>query len=118
VVQLVLDSALWRLRFPAFPVKQKATPEFEVLEGQCAGTEVFPLSRIQAGAVVCIKQLSTAPEVSNRLRELGFREEQRIKLLAGESNFICQVCNARLAISWKLADSIMVEVVPAAFRNA
>ena len=95
-------------------VKHKPTPEFEVIEGRCAGTEVCPLSRVQAGAVVCIKRLCTAPEVSDRLRELGFREEQRIKLLAGQSNFICQVCNARLAISGKLAESIMVEAVPAA----
>jgi Fe2+ transport system protein FeoA len=106
------------LNCPSFAaVKQKAMPEFEIIEGRCAGTEVCPLSRIQAGAVVCIKRLSTAPEVSSRLRELGFREEQRIKLLAGKSNFICQVCNARLAISEKLADSIMVEAVPAAVRK-
>ena len=61
--------------------------------------------------------MSTAPEVTDRLRELGFCEEQRIKLLARQSNFICQVCNARLAISEKLADTIMVEAVPAAARR-
>jgi Fe2+ transport system protein FeoA len=93
-------------------VNDKPTPKFEVVEGRCAGTEVCPLSRVQAGAVVCIKRLSTAPELSERLRELGFCEEQRIKLLAGKSNFICQVCNARLAISRQLADSIMVEAAP------
>jgi Fe2+ transport system protein FeoA len=94
-------------------VKQKVTPEFEVLEGRCAGPEVCPLSRVKAGAVVCIKQLATAPEITSRLRELGFCEEQRIKILSRQSNFICQVCNARLGISGKLADSIMVETVPA-----
>ncbi len=94
-------------------VKQKPPPAFEVLEGRCAGPEVCPLSRVKAGAVVCIKQLSTAPEVTDRLRELGFCEQQRIRLLTRQSNFICQVCNARLAISEKLADSIMVEPVPA-----
>ena len=87
-------------------------PEFEVLEGRCAGPEVCPLSRVKAGAVVCIKQLSTAPEITSRLRELGFCEEQKIKLVARQSNYICQVCNARLAISGKLADSIIVETVP------
>jgi Fe2+ transport system protein FeoA len=90
-------------------VKQKPPPAFEVLEGRCAGAEVCPLSRVQAGAVVCIKHLSTAPEVTERLRELGFCEQQRIRLLTRQSNFICQVCNARLAISEKLADSIIVE---------
>ncbi len=71
------------------------------------------MSQVKAGAVVCIKQLTTTPEVTNRLRELGFCEKQRIKLVTRQSNFICQVCNARLAISEKLADLIMVETVSA-----
>jgi Fe2+ transport system protein FeoA len=99
-------------------VKQKVTPEFEVLEGRCAGPLVCPLSCVKAGAVVCIKQLSTAPEITSRLRELGFCEDQKIKLVARQANFICQVCNARLAISGKLAESIMVETVPAAPQAA
>ena len=107
------------LNCPSFAaVKHKPTPEFEVIEGNCAGAEVCPLSRVQAGTVVCIKRLATTPEVTDRLRELGLGEEQRIKLLACQSNYICQVCNARLAISWKLADSIMVEAVPASARGA
>ena len=99
-------------------MKQKAPPAFEVLEGRCAGPEVCPLSRVRAGAVVCIKHLSTTPEVTDRLRELGFCEQQRIRLLTRQSNFICQVCNARLAISKRLADAIMVEPVPAAVPEA
>ena len=63
--------------------------------------------------VVCIKHLSTAPEVTERLRELGFCEQQKIKVLSRQSTFICQVCNARLGISKRLADSILVEAVPA-----
>jgi hypothetical protein len=47
---------------------------------------------------------------------MGLCEEQIIKLVARDSNFICQVCNARLGISEKLADSIMVEAVAAADR--
>jgi Fe2+ transport system protein FeoA len=100
------------LNCPSFrPVKNKPPPAFEVLQGRCAGPEVCPLSRVQTGAVVCIKGLLTAPEVSSRLREMGLCEQQRIKLVARHSNFICQVCNARLAISDKLADAIMVEPV-------
>jgi Fe2+ transport system protein FeoA len=102
--------------FPA--VKQKPKPEFEVIEGRCAGTEVCPLSRVQAGTVVCIKRLATAPDVTDRLRELGLGEEQRIKLLARQHSYICQVCNARLAISGKLADSIMVEAVRGSLQEA
>jgi Fe2+ transport system protein FeoA len=95
-------------------VKQKPMHTVYVLEGQCAGPKVCPLSRVKAGATVCIKQLSTAPDVTDRLRELGLGEEQKIKLLARQSNFICQVCNARLGISKQLADAILVEAMPAA----
>jgi Fe2+ transport system protein FeoA len=75
-------------------------------ESQC---EVCPLSRVQAGVAVRIKQLCAAPELQNRLRELGLGEEQIIKLLTSQTNFICQVCNARLAISQQLAQLILVE---------
>lgn len=94
-------------------MKRKTPPDYVLLEGKCAGPEVCPLSRVKAGSVVCIKQLSTSPGVTERLREMGFCEEQEIKLLARQSSFICQVCNARLGISRKLADKIMVEALPA-----
>ena len=92
---------------------KKPKPTCVVLDGQCAGPQVCPLSRVQTGAVVCIKQLATSPDITDRLRELGFCEEQKIKLVARDSNFICLVCNARLGISLELADSILVEAVPA-----
>jgi len=93
---------------------KKTRKQFVVLEGQCAGSGVCPLSRVEAGTVVCVKQLSASPDVTSRLRELGICEEQQIKLLARDSNFICQVCNARLGISEELANSILVEAVSAA----
>jgi Fe2+ transport system protein FeoA len=39
---------------------------------------------VQAGAEVCIKQLATAPGITERLRELGSCQQQRVKLLACE----------------------------------
>ena len=75
--------------------------------------EVCPLSRVQAGMAVRIKQLCAAPEVQNRLRELGLCEDQIIRLVTSRNNFICQVCNARFAISEQLAQMIMVEPVMA-----
>lgn len=65
---------------------------------------------------VRIKQLPSAPEVRNRLREIGFCEEQIIKLITSQANIICQVCNSRLAVSSQLAQTILVE--PLAFRKA
>ena len=65
-----------------------------------------------AGTAVRIKRLDAPPEVTNRLRELGFCEDQQIKLLSRHTNLICLVCNARLGISTQLADNIFVETVP------
>ena len=70
-----------------------------------------PLSEVQAGTSVRIKQLSASPEMTKRLRELGFCEEQRIKLLSRNPNLICEVCNARLGLSSRLADLIWVEKI-------
>jgi Fe2+ transport system protein FeoA len=80
-------------------------------EGRC---DLCPLNRMRAGVAVRIKQLCASPEVQNRLREIGFGEERIIRLLTSSGNFICQVCNARLAISSHLAQLILVEPVVAA----
>ncbi len=87
---------------------------------QCPQPAVCPLNEVAAGASVRIKQLNASPEESLRLRELGFCEEQRIKLLLKHTNanVICQVCNVRLGISTKLAKSIMVETIPAPRKKA
>ena len=71
--------------------------------------ELCPLSRVKAGVAVRIKQLCASPDLQHRLRELGLCEDQIIKLLTSHTNFICQVCNARLAISAQLAQLILVE---------
>ena len=78
-------------------------------DGHCPQPFLCPLSSVNSGVAVRIKQLATPPEVTHRLREMGFCEEQKIKLLSRHSNLICQVCNARLGISTRLADKIMVE---------
>jgi Fe2+ transport system protein FeoA len=82
-------------------------------ESRC---ELCPLSRIRAGVAVRIKQLCASPEVQNRLREIGFGEEQVVRLITSQSNFICLVCNTRLAISEQLAQLILVEPVLATVR--
>jgi Fe2+ transport system protein FeoA len=80
-------------------------------EGQCPEPSICPLSCIRAGTVVSIKELAASVEVAERLREMGFCEEQRIKLISRNGNLICQVCNSRLGISEKLAESIMVSTI-------
>ena len=71
-----------------------------------------PLSRVIAGTAVRIKRVSASPEMTHRLRELGVCEEQNIRLLSRRHNLICLVCNARLAISRQLAETILVEPLP------
>jgi Fe2+ transport system protein FeoA len=83
---------------------------------QQAQCEICPLNRVKLGVAVRIKQLCATPDQQHRLREMGFCEEQVIKLLITHNNYICQVCNARLAISEKVAKLIMVEPVPAMAR--
>jgi Fe2+ transport system protein FeoA len=87
---------------------QNANAQTRRNASQC---ELCPLTRVRAGVAVRIKQLCAAPEIQNRLRELGFCEDQVINLLTSQGNFICQVCNARLAISEQLARLILVEPI-------
>jgi Fe2+ transport system protein FeoA len=79
---------------------------------QCSQPFLCPLSAVGTGVDVRIKQLSAPAEVTHRLREMGFCEEQKIKLLSRQTSLICQVCNARLGISERLADKILVERIP------
>jgi Fe2+ transport system protein FeoA len=78
---------------------------------ECSQPFLCPLSAVSAGVDVRIKQLSAPAEVTHRLREMGFCEEQKIKLLSRQTSLICQVCNARLGISKRLAEKIIVEQI-------
>lgn len=75
----------------------------------CPQADICPLSHVEAGMVVCIKQLTAQPAVVDRLRELGLGEEQRVRLISRHPSLICQVCNARVALSQDLANAILVE---------
>ena len=77
--------------------------------GAEARCELCPLTRVQTGVAVRIRQLCANPELQTRLRELGLCEDQVVRLVTNRTNFICQVCNTRLALSEQLAALIMVE---------
>lgn len=79
------------------------------LDGESCLRHFCPLNRVKAGALVRIKQLCGNEDTAQRLREIGFGEEQLIRLLTASTNIICQVCTARLAISSQLAEVILVE---------
>jgi len=78
-------------------------------ERGAAVCELCPLNLVRTGIAVRVKKLLASPEVAHRLREIGICEEQIVKLIAAEANVICLVCNARLALSTALAETILVE---------
>ena len=67
------------------------------------------MSEVQPGVFFRIKQLSASPEMTKRLRELGFCENQQVRLVSREINVICEICHARVGLSSELAKSILVE---------
>lgn len=67
------------------------------------------LSKARAGCQLRIRQL--AGGACQRLREIGFCEEMEICKLSDGRNMICSVCGTRLALSRKLGDQVLVEVI-------
>jgi len=78
--------------------------------GPGAVSLICPLTQVQAGAVVCIKQLGASAEACERLREMGLYEEQTVKLLSRDSSVVCELCQSqRLNLSNEVAATILVE---------
>jgi high-affinity iron transporter len=76
------------------------------------------LSRVPVGATVCIKTLGASPEISKQLRALGLCEKQELKLLSNrDTNFVCEVCDARLDLNAELAEAILVEPLALPLQN-
>ena len=87
----------------------KAPHEHHSEDGQCAFPELCPLNQVEAGCFVKIRRLEASPEVSHRLREMGFCEDQQVRVVRQDDSVICQVCHARLGLSPELAGRIFVE---------
>jgi ferrous iron transport protein A len=79
-------------------------------DSSCAHA-LCPLNRVRAGIAVRVRQLCAAPALAARLREIGFCEDNIVKLLTSHNNIICLVCNTRLALSEQVAQTILVEPV-------
>ena len=67
------------------------------------------LNQVGVGCDVTIRILSGPG--CERLRDLGFCEQLRIRKLAGGRNLICSVCGTRMAISRELAEQVLVAPV-------
>jgi ferrous iron transport protein A len=77
-----------------------------------------PLSQLRAGQICRIRRLCGSAEMCQRLREIGFCENHMIRRLANQTTIICEVCNARLALSTMLAELIWVEPIDSPFESA
>lgn len=67
------------------------------------------LSMAASGCQLRIRQLDGG--ACRRLREIGFCEDMEICKLSDGRNMICSVCGTRLAVSRKLGDQVLVEMV-------
>ena len=103
-------NATWRRFFhcgsPGEVKISKTDSRANSVKIQC---EACPLNQVEVGVAVRVKKLCASHDIQVRLRELGVCEHQIIRPLATQSNCICQVCNAHLAISHDLARFILVE---------
>jgi Fe2+ transport system protein FeoA len=67
------------------------------------------LSDAPIGAPVRIHRLTSRPEISTRLRELGFCENSIVRcLMRGHGNIICEVYDTRVGLNNVLASGIHV----------
>jgi Fe2+ transport system protein FeoA len=63
------------------------------------------------GIFVRIRHLTSRPEISTRLRELGFCENAVVRcVMKGYGNIICEVYNTRVGLDSGLARRIHVSV--------
>jgi Fe2+ transport system protein FeoA len=67
------------------------------------------LSDVPAGMRVRVRHLSSRPDVSRRLRELGFCENAVVRcIVRGFGNIICEVYDTRVGLNRSLARGIHV----------
>jgi Fe2+ transport system protein FeoA len=68
-----------------------------------------PLAKAPLGTHLYVHHHSASPEVSSRLRELGFTEDATIRcVVKADSGVICQIGGSRIGINNQLAASIFV----------
>ena len=72
-------------------------------------TALLKLSELAVGTQAVVREFPKQGPAFLRLREMGLGEEQRIRLVSRHPSLICQVCNARVALSQDLAKAILVE---------
>lgn len=69
------------------------------------------LSELPNGAFGRVCTLQGESAVCSRLREMGFCESAVIERISGEKTLLCQLCGARIALSDRAANHIVVELI-------
>jgi Fe2+ transport system protein FeoA len=66
---------------------------------------------VPAGSLVRIKQVKADPDVSRRLREIGFCEHAFVScILKNHDSIICGISNTRIGLDRRLAGNIHVSL--------
>jgi Fe2+ transport system protein FeoA len=67
------------------------------------------LSEAPLGRRFRIQHLHPTPEVSARLREMGFCENAVVRcIMKGDGNLICELYNSRIGLNSLLANAIVI----------
>lgn len=70
---------------------------------------LIALSDAPLGRRLRVRHLGTHPELSSRLREMGFFENAVIRCITkGDGTIICEVCNTRVGMNNRVARTIIV----------
>jgi Fe2+ transport system protein FeoA len=70
---------------------------------------LVPLAEAPLGSYVQVREIHSAADISQRLREMGFRENAVLRCVQrGFGNVICEVYNTRVGLDAGLARSILV----------
>lgn len=70
------------------------------------------LTDVPVGTRVRIRRLALQPEMTTRLRELGFSEDSIIRpLTQSNGSIVCEVHNSRIGLNHAVARSILVSAL-------
>lgn len=76
-----------------------------------ASAPTVRLTELPNGSLGRVQGLEGKFETCQRLREMGFCESALIERVSGAHTLLCQVCGTRIALSDRIAQSILVEPV-------
>ncbi|MDR2676076.1 MAG: ferrous iron transport protein A [Opitutaceae bacterium] len=76
-----------------------------------AAAHRMTLTDLPIGAAGRVCELSGHAEFCQRLREMGVCESVVIEKISGRGTLLCQLCNARIALSDRAARHIVVEIM-------